>query len=170
MKDKKIKLVSNRQDCLKKARPVFWGIAYGYLMSLTIILTAIFTFKYNFYLPLALLITGIAFSLFLTFYIYRTIKEASCDYILEITGQDAIFTKIDSRNKKRTDQLLLLSDIKYVEYYPYQDSASIIFHTPYIDMDVPLWTMGEHVQDVLDFLKGAGIKIINVESDEAIPN
>ena len=149
---------------------MLFGISLGYIMVGAVIFAATLAYSSNlsFAIVLLLLALGSAFSL--GYIAYKTIREANCDYALEITSQDAVFSKIDNWSKKKTDQLLLLSDIKYAEYYPYQDSASIIFHTPYLDMDVPLWPMAEHAQDVLDFLEGAGIKIINVQSDESIPS
>ncbi len=165
----KIKLVSDRRTCYRRVSPVLWGIAFGYLMVGAAIFAGLLAYVHNFYFALSLFFTGLGFAIFLGFLTYNLIRDACCDYILEITGHEAIFSKIDNWQKKRTDQLLLLTDIKYVEYYPYQDSASIIFHTPYIDMDVPLWPLGNHVQDILDFLEGAGVKVINVQSDESIP-
>ena len=166
---KKIKLVSNRRSCYRSMTPSLCGIVFGYLMVGVSIVAGFFAYAHNYYFALSLFFTGIGFACFLGILTYNLIREANCDYILEITGQDAIFSKIDNWQKKRTDQLLLLTDIKYVEYYPYQDSASIIFHTPYIEMDVPLSPMGNHTQDVLDFLEGAGVKVVNVQSDESIP-
>jgi hypothetical protein len=164
-----IKLVSDRRSYYRKKIPVFWGIALGYLMVATAIIAGFLAYAHNYYFALSLFFIGLAFACCLGFLIYNLMREMFCDYILEINNQDAIFSKIDNWQNKRTDQLLLLTDIKYVEYYPYQDSASIIFHTSYIDMDVPLWPMGSHAQDILDFLEGAGIKVINVQSDESIP-
>ncbi len=133
------------------------------------IVSGLLAYAHNRYFAFSLFFAGLVFACLLGFLTYNLIREAYCDYTLEINGQEAIFSKMDNWKKKRTDQLILLTDIKYVEYYPYQDSASIIFHTPYIDMDVPLWPMGSHGQDILDFLEGAGVKIINVQSDESIP-
>ncbi len=33
----------------------------------------------------------------------------------------------------------------------------------------PLWPLGEHAQDVIDYLSGRGIRIVNVQSDDRIP-
>ncbi len=65
--------------------------------------------------------------------------------------------------------MVLLDDVKFAEYYPYCDDSSVIFHAPYTDMEVPLWPMGLHAQDILDFLKGRGVHVINVQSDEKFP-
>jgi hypothetical protein len=37
-------------------------------------------------------------------------------------------------------------------------------------MEVPLWPLGEQVKDVIDFLDGRGLRIVNVQSDDAIPD
>jgi hypothetical protein len=65
---------------------------------------------------------------------------------------------------------VLLADIIYAEYYPYLDSASIIFHTSNSDFEMPLWPMGKHAQDAIDFLTGTGVKVVDVQSDEVIPD
>jgi hypothetical protein len=75
----------------------------------------------------------------------------------------------DRKAKKKGTQMLLLADVIYAEYYPYNDSASIIFHTNYARMEVPLWPMGERAQDVVDFLDGRGVRVINVQSDDSMP-
>jgi hypothetical protein len=89
---------------------------------------------------------------------------------LELTDSEANLIVIDRLRKKRGVQMVLLDDITYAEYYPYRDSASIIFHTPYTDMDVPLWPMANQGRDVVDYLDGRGVKIINVQSDDPIPD
>jgi hypothetical protein len=65
--------------------------------------------------------------------------------------------------------MVLLDDVSYVEYYPYSDSACIIMHACHYEMEVPLWPLGEHGQDVIDFLAGRGIRIVNVQTDDKVP-
>ncbi len=65
--------------------------------------------------------------------------------------------------------MVLLDDVSYGEYYPYGDSACVILHAPYCQMEVPLWPFGERGRDVIDFLTGRGIRVVDVQSDEQIP-
>ncbi len=164
-----IKLVSSRQACIRRARPTFYGICFGYALVIVGFVTSYIAFQHNAYFVFPLLLSASVFACFLTVTAYKLIREILCDYTLEFSDNEAIFAIADNLNNKKSSQVVLLSDIKYVEYYPYQDSASIIFHTSYNDLDVPLWPMGSHVQDVIDFLVGAGVKVIDVQSDESIP-
>ena len=65
--------------------------------------------------------------------------------------------------------MVLLQDVLYAEYYPYPDSASIILHTAYSHVEVPLWPMGERGVDVVDYIAGCGIRVMNVQFDDKVP-
>ncbi len=65
--------------------------------------------------------------------------------------------------------MVLIDDVKYAEYYPYCDSSSMILHTSYAQMEVPLWPLGSRGTDVLDYLIGRGVRVVNVQSDDPIP-
>ncbi len=66
--------------------------------------------------------------------------------------------------------MLLIDDIKIGEYYPYSDSASIILYTSYTEMEIPLWPLNHNGQDVIDYLTGRGVKIVNVQFDDKLPD
>ncbi|PWU01637.1 MAG: hypothetical protein C5B53_02640, partial [Candidatus Melainabacteria bacterium] len=119
---------------------------------------------------LALFGSVILFALYLSFFTRALIRDACSNYVFELTDMDAVLTVEDRLKHKRSTQMVLLNDIKYAEYYPYTDSACIIFHAPYMQMEVPLWPMGARSQDVLDFLNGRGVKVVNVQSDDEIPD
>jgi len=101
---------------------------------------------------------------------YKIFADCRRKYILELTATEAVLSVIDQSRKKQSTKMVLLSDVNYVEYYPYQDCASLILHAPYADMEVPLWPFGPQAQDVIDFLEGRGVHVINVQSDEKFPN
>jgi hypothetical protein len=110
------------------------------------------------------------FAAFLGSLTYSMFRDACRRYIFEITDTDAVLTVEDKLKRSRSIEMVVLDDIKYAEYYPYTDSACIIFHTPYLQMEVPLWPMGAHGQDVVDFLGGRGVKVVNVQTDDKIPD
>jgi len=111
------------------------------------------------------------------FYLRRFVDDFRCqrrarlkrEYVLELTESEVVLVIIDRYAKKKTTQMLLLDDVIYAEYYPYPDSSTIIYHTEYALMEVPLWPMGDRGQDVVDFTEGRGVRVINVQSDESIP-
>ena len=100
---------------------------------------------------------------------YTLIHDAFQEYIFELTDTEAVLLVNDKLKHKKSTFMILLNDVRYAEYYPYSDSSCIILHAPYYEMEVPLWPLGAHGQDVLDFLTGRGIRVVNVQSDERIP-
>ncbi len=167
---KHIKLVSNKKACYRSLAPMIFGILLGWTMVGTGIYASYLAIGHSKFLALTIGLPTAVFSGFLILITYTLVRQSSCQYVLEITDHDAAFSKIDPLKKKTVTKVVLLSDIKYVEYYPYLDSATIIFHTPYQDTEVALWPMGEHARDAIDFLSGLGVKIVDVQSDDPIPD
>lgn len=97
------------------------------------------------------------------------IRDAHRMYVLELTDSEAVLTVLDSASKRCATQMVLLDDITFAEYYPYRDCSSVILHTAYANMEVPLWPLAGHAQDVLDFLDGRGVRVVNVQSDTPFP-
>ena len=114
-------------------------------------------------------LSSITFGALLTLFGIGLIRDSRREYRLEITESEVVLVVTDRTAKKRGTQMLLLDDVTYAEYYPYHDSSSIIFHTAYMQMEVPLWPMGDRGQDVVDFLDGRGVRVINVQSDDLMP-
>lgn len=100
---------------------------------------------------------------------HKLVGDGKRQYCLELTDTEAVLSVSDHMTKKRSTQMVLLNDIVYGEYYPYPDSCLIILRAPYADMEVPLWPFGPQAQDAVDFLEGRGVKVINVQSDDRIP-
>lgn len=92
------------------------------------------------------------------------------NFELEVTDSEAVLSVEDSLNHKRSQQIVLLDDVKFAEYYPYTDSASVILHAPYADMEVPLWPLENQGHDLIDFLEGRGVNVVNVQTDDKIPD
>ena len=114
-------------------------------------------------------LSSVTFGALLTLYGIGLIRDSRREYLLELTDSEVVLVVTDRKAKKKGMQMLLLADVTYAEYYPYNDSASIIFHTNYSQMEVPLWPMGDRAQDVVDFLDGRGVRVINVQSDDCLP-
>jgi hypothetical protein len=165
-----LKLVSNPYTNRTGLIPLGVAIVLGWVFVLLWCMIAAVAFTQNMLAGAMLLFSLSAFATFLSFLTYTMVRDAYRDYIFEITETDAVLLVIDRLQHKRSTQMVLLDDIKYAEYYPYRDSASIIFHAPYIEMEVPLWPMGGRAQDVVDFLDGRGVRVVNVQSDEPIPD
>jgi hypothetical protein len=115
-------------------------------------------------------LSSVTFGALLTLFGVGLIRDSRREYLLELTESEVVLVVTDRKAKKRGTQMLLLADVTYAEYYPYHDSASIIFHTEYLQMEVPLWPMGDRGQDVVDFLDGRGVRVINVQSDDCMPS
>ena len=117
-----------------------------------------------------IVLSTLAYCLYLAMVSFKIYADSRRKYCLELTETEAVLSVIDTLRKKKSTQMVLLADVKYAEYYPYCDSTCIILHAPYVDMEIPLWPLGVQAQDALDFLDGRGVHIINVQSDDAIPD
>jgi len=165
-----LKLVSNRKELRAALFPLAVGIGMGWVCVLLWLGVAYMAYQHSLLWGFLLLLSLSTFALLLGFLTYSTISDACRDYEFEIRDNEAFLMIRDRLRHRSITQMVLLSDVKYAEYYPYQDSASIILHSPYVRMEVPLWPMGSSGQDVVDFLIGRGIRVVNVQSDDLIPD
>lgn len=111
----------------------------------------------------------ILYCVYMGYMVYRMVVDSQRAYILEINHSEAVLTVLDKFHRKKSTQMVLLDDVKYAEYYPYTDSSSVILHAPYAVVEIPLWQLGQQSQDVMDFLSGRGIPIVNAQFDDRMP-
>lgn len=154
-------------------RPGLWPmvaiVGLAWLFVIMWIVVCIWVFQYNPYWSIVLLGSTLAFSSFLGLMSYKMVNDSFREFFLEISETEAVLSVIDKMRHRRSVQMVLLDDITFAEYYPFQDSASVILHTSYADMEIPLWPMQRDGADVVDFLAGRGIKVVNVQSDDQFP-
>lgn len=150
--------------------PMTISVSVGWIFVVLWSLVTIFAFAHNIYWATVLAGSTAAFGTFLAFMSGTLIHDAFIEYVFELTDSEAVLFITDKLMHSRTTKMVLLDDVKYAEYYPYRDSSCVILHAPYTEMEVPLWPLGVHGQDVLDFLGGRGIKVVNVQSDDRIPD
>lgn len=151
---------------------VMWvAIVIGFIFMGLWLTVAAFAFAYSACWSIVIAGASVAFASFLTLMAKTLIRDGTRLYVLELTDTEAVLNVTEGRGKRRrrATQMVLLDDIYYAEYYPYRDSTSVILHTSYAEMEVPLWPMGTRAQDALDFLEGRGVPIVNVQSDDPIP-
>ena len=134
------------------------------------LVVAVWVFRFNPYWSVTLLASTLAFSSLLGLMSYKMISDGFREFVLELTDTEAVLSVVDKLRKRKSVQMVLLNDVKFAEYYPFQDSASIILHAEYTDMEVPLWPLGSTGKDVVDFLEGRGVKVVNVQSDDIVPD
>lgn len=111
----------------------------------------------------------ILYCCYMAYIAYRLLVDSQRQYVLELNASEAVLTVLDNLHRKKSTQMVLLDDVKYAEYYPYPDSAAVILHAPYTMMEIPLWPLGPQSQDVMDFLAGRGIAVVNAQFDDRIP-
>ncbi|MBX9948975.1 MAG: hypothetical protein K2Y39_07425 [Candidatus Obscuribacterales bacterium] len=165
-----IKLVSKPYSKRTALGPLLVGIAVGWIFAGLWAVTGICALWHNVAWGLMLIASTSGFSLFLGLMTYSMVRDANRSFVFELTDSDAVLYVYDRLKKRKSTQMVLLDDVKYVEYYPYSDSSAMILHTAYAQMEVPLWPLGEQVKDVIDFLDGRGVKIFNVQFDDVIPD
>jgi hypothetical protein len=150
--------------------PLIISISAGWVFVILWGAVSIYAFTYNNYWSVVLGASTLAFASFLGYMSYSLVRDAFQEYVFELTESEAVLYVHDKMRHKKSTFMILLDDVRYAEYYPYSDSSSIILHAPYYEMEVPLWPLGRHGQDVVDFLSGRGINVVNVQSDDRIPD
>lgn len=150
--------------------PMGISLLFGWVFVCAWLIVCTWLFRYNPLWSVTIGASTLLFAFYLGIMSYKIIADAYRDYTFELTEDEAVLSVMDRLKKKQSTQMVLLDDVKYAEYYPYRDSASVILHAPYADMEVPLWPMGKHGQDVIDFLEGRGVTVVNVQSDDKIPD
>jgi hypothetical protein len=150
--------------------PLVIGLTTGWIFVGLWTALALITISHNIYWALVLCGSTTAFGGFLLYMTWTTILESFTQYTLEMSGTEAVLTSYNRLRKRSKILMMLLDDITFAEYYPYRDSCSLILHTGDREMEVPLWPMGARSQDIIDYLQGRGVRVINVQSDEMFPH
>lgn len=149
--------------------PMLAVISFAWCFEFMWLYVSLWAVQFNLYWAVTLLAATLAFGFCLGFMSWKMFKDAHREFDLELTDTEAVLSVIDKHRKKKAVQMVLLEDVRYAEYYPFQDSASIILHAEYADMEVPLWPMGSTGKDVVDFLNGRGVKVVDVQFDDKLP-
>jgi len=165
-----ITLTSNPHKKRVGLIPLCAVIAVLWMGGLAYVAMAIMTFQRNPELSIGIIIMMSGLGFVLSIFGYSLLRDSYQDYVLELTDTEAVLIVIDRLRKRKGTQMVLLDDISYAEYHPYADSALVILHTSYTDMQVPLWPMTNQGRDVIDYLDGRGVRVINVQSDDPIPD
>lgn len=165
-----ITLVSNPGRRRAGLVPLSAALALGWAFSIAWLTVAVFAMAENLAWSVLIILTTIAFTFFLTLMSVSLVRDSYREYRVEISASEIVLTVIDKYAKRTTTQMILFSDVSYVEFYPYPDSACLIFHTPYLQLDVPLWPFGARGRDIVDYLNGLGVKVMDVQFDDQVPS
>ena len=149
--------------------PLIIGIGTGWIFVGLWLWVAVIAFPYNHLWAILISLSTLGFATFLSLLSYSLFQDAHREYQLELNDSEAILIVHDRLGKRKATQMMLLDDIKYAEYYPYQDSASVILHGPHAQMEGTTLPMGKRGEDVVDFLAGRGIRVLNVQFDDQLP-
>lgn len=164
-----MRLRSNPHGCRRGLTPMIIGIAIGWIFAFIWGAVTCLTLQYNLIWAGLVGFSTLAFIFVLYLLTLGLVQDAYRDYLLELNQTEAVLVVTDKLKKRKATQMVLLDDVEYAEYYPYSDSACLILHAKYCDMEVPLWPLGTRAQDVLDFLGGRGVRVVNVQFDDKIP-
>lgn len=164
-----IKLASIPSHSRTGLLPMTIAIAVGWVFVCLWTIAAVIALAHNIYWSLILFLPTLAFAALLAQMTYNIIVDSCSDFVVELTSTEAVLSICDRLNHRRATRMILLNDVTYAEYYPYLDSACVILHTDYTQMEIPIWPFGIRGQDIIDFLSGSGVKVVNVQSDEPIP-
>jgi hypothetical protein len=149
--------------------PLVVGLAVSWLFCVVWMVVSLWTFQFNAYWSLLIFASTVLFGVILAAMTQGVLIDAQSVFCFELSSDEAVLITIDKLRSRQSTQMVLLKDVKYAEYYPFTDSACVILHTSYAQMEIPLWTMGQKADDVIAFLEGCGINVVNVQSDDQIP-
>ena len=166
----KITLISRPYAKRAGLWPMVAMLALSWIFVALWVSVAVFVFPYSPFYSVLIGASTIAFSCLLFIMSRKIYIDSFRNFALEITDTEAVLSVEDSLNHKHSQQMVLLDDVKFAEYYPFTDSASVILHAPYTDMEVPLWPMENQGHDLIDFLEGRGVNVVNVQTDDKIPD
>jgi ABC-type multidrug transport system fused ATPase/permease subunit len=169
--------------------PLVVGLALALVQIAVTLALSFLLFAQNAVFALLLAASALAFLFIVLTVAMRMLSNGQRLYNFEITPTELILEILSlppessARDKKKKQSLhkrserrkigrvmVYLPDVRYCEYYPYPDSASMIFHTAYSHLEVPLWPLGERRNDLVDYLIGLGIEVVNVQFDDEIPS
>lgn len=150
--------------------PMCIAVALGWIFMVIWLVTAILIMPMNLWWSLILMASVFAFSFYLGLVSYNMFCDCMKVYVLEVNDSEVVLKVTDRIRKKVVTQMVLLDDVSYVEYFPSPDTATMILHASYIDMEVPLWPMGYRGRDVVDFIEGRGVKVVNLQSEDELPD
>lgn len=171
--------------------PLVVGLALALVQIAVTLALSFLLFAQNAIFALLLSASALAFLFIVLTVAWRMLSNGQRLYNFEITPTELILEILslppessDQAKKKQQKQgqnkrsqrrkigrvMVYLPDVRYCEYYPYPDSASMIFHTAYSHLEVPLWPLGERRNDLVDYLIGLGIEVVNVQFDDEIPS
>lgn len=150
--------------------PLVVAIGLGFAFVCVWLAVAVVAAAQNLYWAAVIVAAAAAFALYLGYAAFGMFKESNRNYVVELNSCELVLNVEDRFTHTTSTQMVLLKDVKYVEYYPYRDSASAILHTAYNHIEIPLWPLCGHGEDVVNYLEGHGIRIFNVQLDDEIPH
>lgn len=164
-----LRLVSGPSSSRVGFFPLCVALGLGFTFVCVWLGVAVVAASQNLYWAIVIVAAALAFALYLGYAAFGMIKESFKDYVVELNTSEIVLKVEDRLSHKQSTQMVLLSDVLYVEYYPYRDSASVILHTSYNHIEVPLWPLAGHGDDVISYLEGRGVKVFNVQLDDELP-
>lgn len=169
IKSSELKFVSGPTTSRVGFFPLLVAIVLGFAFVCVWLAVAVVAAFQNLYWAVVIVAAASAFALYLGYAAFGMFNEWHRNYIVELNPSELVLNVEDRYKHTKSTQMVLLKDVKYVEYYPYRDSASAILHTAYNHIEIPLWPLSGHGEDVINYLEGRGIRIFNVQLDDEIP-
>lgn len=110
---------------------------------------------------LTLLCTA-SLALYLLFLVYRSSKENSASELI-LEDETITLSSFAQNNKIESTQIISLDEIRVAEYYPSDDSGSILLRSSATDLDIPICLFGRECESqLIDFLRANGIRVVEI--------
>jgi hypothetical protein len=111
----------------------------------------------------ALMVLACSLATYLIFATYRWFIESKQYYELHLSENSISLSTFNSYQQTRTIEQLPLTGVTSAEYYPAEDTSTIILLGQGKQMEIPLWSFGaENERTIINFLKSSGINIVSI--------
>ncbi|MGD9681944.1 MAG: hypothetical protein AB7W16_12235 [Candidatus Obscuribacterales bacterium] len=148
-------------------RPGYFAVTGVYLFACAFVIVwyaaAWTTYSQSAAFATMILVINSVFAAYLFFSLRRLRHRIATQFVIEIAGDFLYFFELDKLSNERKYTRINLDEVVSCEYYPYQDSASLILTTAHEKtLDLPLWLMPDSGRMLVDHLKDRGFEILRV--------
>lgn len=141
------------------------GIGMIFAWSVDVLALAIAYWSLQSYVVFGAILMAVAcsFATYLSFATYRWFIESRQYYELHLNENMVSLSIFNSYQRTSTIQQLSLTQVTSAEYYPAQDTSTLMLLGRGKHMEIPLWAFGpQQEKAIVTHLKSAGINIVSI--------
>lgn len=149
--------------------PLGIGMIFAWFVDLLALAIAYWSLQSHVIYGAILMAVACSFATYLSFATYRWFVESRQYYELHLSENIVNFSTFNSYQRTRTIQQFSLTEVTSAEYYPAQDTSTLILLSRGRYMEIPLWAFGpEQEKTIINHLKASGINIVSIPGNVVI--